>query len=249
MTEMSLRAVNVMISWSFLLFFLILAGERMCSIAQIVKDKETKLTDSSFDIYVNFLTIIAVVLSLATLIIEGKSFWLSLFNGGVTVDYSIVICAAGMLLFAGMAHTKFTQTLTQFLAYGFLFAAMVLQTIVNIDTGADAFGCVYSLVYLIVFSMAVPVVYKSEKEHSKLFHIIEAVSSIVLVSCFAVLLRFMFIGRGENLLLWLPMIILAIYDTILVVMNRKDTKAYYLLSFELLTAAVFFAGKILMAFR
>lgn len=249
MTEQALGVITVLISWSFLLFFLILAGERMCSIAQIVKDKTVKLTDSPFDIYMNFLTICAVAVSLGTLIIGGGKFWVSLFNGGVTVNYTIVICAAGMLLFAGMVHTKYTQTLTQFLAYAFLFAAMILRTIVNIDKGADEFGSVYSLIYLIIFSMAVPVVYKSEKEHSTLFHIMEAISSIALVCCFTVLLRFMFIGRGENLLLWVPVLIMAIYDTILVIMNREDKKAYYLLSFEILTAAVFLIGKILFAFR
>ena len=67
-----------------------------------------------------------------------------------------------------------------------------------------------------------------------------------LVISFTIMLRLMFIGRTENLLLWVPFIITAIGDTAVLWMGWTETVNTFVLIFACLSAVLFIVGKIII---
>ena len=146
-----------------------------------------------------------------------------------------------------MVHTEHTIAPIQFVSYGMLIIAMVLRTI-QVSSGAEfSFGFWYSLIFLTAFSMAIPVMYHSNIEQATLFHIIEAIASIVLVFFFTCMLRQMFIGLGNNLLYWIPIIVAILFDSVIIVMRWKESVNSFVLIFIIASTIIFAVGKIIFA--
>ena len=95
--------------------------------------------------------------------------------------------------------------------------------------------------------MAIPVVYRSEIKNAGVFHLIEAIVSVVLVAAFTYMLYLMFTGNGSNLLLWVPIIIAAVGDAVILAMSWKDSVNTFLLIFAVASVIVFALGKIAFA--
>lgn len=229
----------------FILYFLVLFCERAQSLVRIFLSKEIKAFGSGFDIYVNTLSIVSLLSTFVLLGFFNKDLWLAAFANPKSVDWSMAVITSGVILFSGMVHTEFTIPPVQFVSYGFLIAAMVLQTIVTGRTALSPVMLWYSLVYCVILSMAIPVVYRSEIRNAKLFHIIEALVSIALVVCFTYKLLMVFQGRGENLLLWIPFLIVAIGDALVLAMRWKESINSFVLIFSSLTVVAFVVGKIM----
>ena len=154
---------------------------------------------------------------------------------------------AGVMLVSGMMHTEYTVAPVQFVSYGMLIIAMALRT-VQTAAGADHPGMFwYSLAFLTVFSMAIPVMYRAEIAHATLFHVIEAIVALALVACFTWMLRDLFLGQGHNLLRWVPMLIAAVGDAVILAMRWKENVNTFVLLFVILSAVVFAVGKVLFA--
>ena len=171
----------MVISWLFLAYFLILGVERTRSIVLSVKNG---LFNGGFDGFVNVLTIVSLLSTLVMLVAFNGGFFKSLFIKNEKVDYTMLSITAGVILVSGMVHTEHTVPPLQFVAYGFIIAAMAVQTVLNVQADGKAFFRIYSLIYLVLFSMAIPVMYKSEIRFSTLFHVIEAVTALSLVEAF-----------------------------------------------------------------
>ena len=125
--------------------------------------------------------------------------------------------------------------------------AMVLRALqLSSDTGSR-FTLWYSLIFLTVFSMAIPVMYRSEISNATLFHIIEAAVSLLLVICFTWMLRDLFLGQGSDLLRWVPMILAAAGDAVILSMRWQESVNTFVLIFLIASLALFIAGKILFA--
>lgn len=240
------RKMNTAVSWFFLLYFVILFFERTQSLIRITSAANTKFLGTAFNGYVNIITVLSLAAALIMLIAFNKDFWLSLVNNSVTPNYSMLTVTAGVILVSGMVHTEFTVPPIQFTAYGMLIVAMILRT-VEATSGAAPFKFWYSLIYLTVFSMAIPVMYHSDIKNAAVFHVIEAVTALVLVACFTFMLREMFLGNGENLLYLLPIIIAVVCDTVILAMRWKESVNSFVLIFVILSAVLFAAGKILFA--
>ena len=106
-----------------------------------------------------------------------------------------------------------------------------------------------SLIYLILFSMAIPVMYHSEIEKAILFHVIEAVVSLALVAAFAVLMYKVLIGNAVNLFYVIPIAIAVIGDTIIVAMRWKEKVNGFVLIFLIAASVMWIAGRIAAAVR
>lgn len=239
--------MSVCISWCFLGYFLILFAERVQSLVRTFRQSPAGAFDSGFDIYVNGVALLSLTAALVLLLGFNRSFWPSLGSTGVLPDYTRLTVTAGVLLVSGMVHTEYTAAPVQFIAYGCLIAAMVLQTAVPSAGSAPAFMRWYSMVFLTVFSMAIPVMYRSGLPYARLFHGIEAVVSLALVVCFTVMLHRLFTGNGGDLLLWVPLLIAVLGDAILVILRWKESVNTFLLIFVSLTAVMFVAGRILFS--
>lgn len=241
------KYMNTVISWFFLAYFIILFAERSQSIIRTCTDTSRGLFASRFDGYVNILTIASLFAALVLLIFANRSFWQSLFQPQICADYSMLTLTAGALLVGGMVHTENTIAPVQFASYGMLIVAMVLRTAQLSSAAEHPFKLWYSILFLTVFSMAIPVMYRSEIPHATLFHIIEAVTALTLVFCFTWMLRDMFLGQGGDLLRWIPMIIAAVCDAVILAMRWKESVNSFVLIFLILSLAVFAVGKVLFA--
>lgn len=237
------RRFTKLISWLFLLYFVILSGERIQSLVRAVS--RDGLFPSAFDGFVNLTAILSLCAAAVMLVFFNRGFWRSL-TSSAAPDESALTITSGVILVSGMVHTEFTIAPIQFAAYGMLIVAMFLRA-AELSGGAEnRFSLWYSLVYLTAFSMAIPVVYRSGIGQAALFHFIEADVMLLLVLSFTVMLRRLFIGRGENLLLWIPFLIMAIGDAVVLWMRWTEEVNSFVLIFSGLSAVLFLIGKLII---
>lgn len=231
-----------------LAYYAVLASERIQSLIRSALSGQGLFRDG-FHAFVNVAVIVSLVGALILLAFCNGDFWRSLFHTSVTPDYSMLALTAGVILVSGMMHTDHTIAPIQFASYGFLILAMILRTVQVAGAGGSQVWMLwYSLVYLTLFSMAIPVVYEAfALNHHVVFHIVEAVTALLLVGCFTWLLRMVFLGQGENLLLWVPFLVMLILDAAVLALRWSQTVNTFVLIFYGLSVLAFVAGKIAFA--
>ena len=238
------------ISWLFLLYFVILFAERSRSLFSVIT--EGRLFAAEYDILVNMTAILSLLAAIVMLIVFNGSFWRSLFTA-VVPNYSILTITCGVILVSGMVHTEYTIPPIQFAAYGALIVAMILRAAELSKSAKDRFSLWYSLVYLTAFSMAIPVMYQlhtaADLSYERMFYLVEADVMLLLVVCFTLMLRRLFLGTGENLLLWIPFLIMAVGDTAVLWMRWSDEINFFVLIFAVLSAVLFIIGKVIFSVR
>lgn len=232
------------ISWLFLLYFVILFGERAQSLARVIA--EGQLFSDGYAILVDILALLSLCAAVILLAFCNKGFWRSLFSSAEP-DYSILTVTSGVILVSGMVHTEYTIPPIQFASYGALILAMILRT-AELPAGAKRRASLwYSLIYLTAFSMAIPVMYAlhtvSSSPFTAAFYAVEAVVMLLLVLSFTVMLRRLFLGQGEDLLLWIPFLIMVLGDTAVLWMRWADEINFFVLIFASLSAVLFLIGK------
>ena len=241
-----MHTLKIVISWSFLLYFVILFAERVQSLIRTALSGQGFFS-SGFACYVNMLTVLSTVATVVLLAGFNGGFWRSLVSGDAELNTNMLCITAGVLLLSGMVHTEYTIPGIQFAAYGVLIVGLVLQTVITAQNGAPLFKLWYSLVFLIVFSMAIPVMYHSEIEHAVLFHVLEAVTAFALVILFTYMMMRVMSGEGVNLLMWVPFLVMLIPDAVLIAMRWKEEVNWFVLIFAGLSTVLFVAGKIIFA--
>jgi len=238
------------ISWLFLLYFVILFAERVQSLVRVVA--EVRLFAAGFDIFVNLTAILSLCAGIIMLILFNAAFWRSLFSDTVP-DYANLTITSGVVLVSGMVHTEYTIPGIQFAAYGALILAMILRTVELSAAAENRASQWYSLIYLTAFSMAIPVMYQLQASDSllyeKAFCFIEADVMLLLVLSFTLMLRRLFLGRGEDLLLWIPFVIMVIGDAAVLWMRWTDEINFFVLIFAALSAVMFLVGKLIFRRR
>lgn len=247
MSAMQNSPLTRVIAWLFLGYFLVLFAERVQSLVRICRTSFSGLYRSGFDGFVNTVTILSLLVSVGLLIFGCKDFRKALVDSSVTPDYTMLTVTAGVMLVSGMMHTEHTIAPVQFVSYGLLIAAMVLRTVQTTSGDDHAFMFWYSLVFLTVFSMAIPVMYPAKISRATLFYVVEAIVALALVACFTWMLRDLFVGQGKDLLCWIPMAIAAIGDAVILAMRWKESVNTFVLIFIVLSAVVFAVGKVIFA--
>lgn len=232
------------ISWLTLAYFVILLAERVQSLVRIAVSQDVGFFDTGFDIFANGVTVVSLLAVAVMLPAGNKAFLRSLVNRACVPDYSMLAITSGVMLISGMMHTEFTIAPVQFVSYGALIAAMVLRTIECAPKAESKCRLWYSLVYLTLFSMAIPVMYHSHIENSVRFHIVSALAAFVLVLFFTLMLRRVYIGEAEDLLFIIPAVVMAALDALVIAMRWNEEVNMFVLIFASLTAVTFIVGKI-----
>lgn len=213
-------------NWFFLLYFLILFGERLQSIIRSVKDPELELFGSGFHIYVYLLTFVSLAGFLVLFVFCNKIFLRSLFirktNVQNLVNYKMLCITGGVELLSGMVHTEYTIAPIQFVAYGMLIVAMILRTAYFQKETAGKALLWLSLGYLVALSMAIPVVYESGLANANIFHFTEAIVSALLVYIFTYMLELVFLGKAQNLFLVWPILVATIGDAFVIWLRWEE---------------------------
>ncbi|MBQ1616363.1 MAG: hypothetical protein II086_03825, partial [Ruminococcus sp.] len=233
--------------WFFLLYFVILFAERLQSLLRAVSANQFFM--DTFEGIAGVIVSLSLLSAVVLLAFCNKPFWKSL-AGKAEPDYNMMTVNAGVILVSGMIHTEYTTPGIQFASYGMLIVAMILRAIRLMPESKNRFGLWYSLIYLTVFSMAIPVVYKHYTlTNATLFHVIEYCVMFALVCSFTLMLLRLFLGRGENLLLWLPFAIMAVVDAVVLWMDWTAEVNAFVLIFAALSVVLFVIGKIIFAVR
>ena len=240
-------------NWLIMLYFIILFVERVQSVVRSIKDKDVKLFGNGFNGYVYLAVFLSLAAFLVLLAVGNAWFLKSLFTMDMNVynaiDYRMLSITAGVILVSGMVHTEYTIPGIQFASYGMLIAALVIKTACVNAQAEDRVLLWMSLIYLILFSMAIPVMYHSEIDKAIFFHVIEAVVSLALVAAFAALMYKVMIGNAVNLFYVIPIAIALIGDTIIVVMRWKEKVNGFVLIFLIAATVMWAAGKIVATVR
>ena len=237
------------ISLLFLIYFVVLFIERAQSLYRSFSLTRKEMFSSSFDIYVNVVTMISLLSFLVLICFFNKDFWASLVSKEAKVNYSMLTLTAGVILISGMVHTEYTIPGIQFASYGALIMAMVLKTIEKTGGGGDDTLMWYSLIYSVMFSMAIPVVYKSSIDKAALFHTIEAVVSLSLVVAFTYMLNRVFLTKADDLMSLVPFLIMLIGDTLVLALRWKESVNSFVLIFASISTLMFALGRILIHYR
>lgn len=195
----------------FFAYFAVLIAERLYSlIASGVNGVD--FFGSGFNGYVYMAAILSIAAAVCYLLLKNITFFAAPFTFSKNVHDRInmrALCvASGIVLISGMVHTEYTVAPVQFVAYGALIVAMIIQTALSGKTAKNRVALWLSVVYLTCFSMAIPVMYTTTIENYGLFYSLEAFTSAALVACFTYMLIKIFDGTAEDLFL-IPPILLA----------------------------------------
>ena len=237
------------ISFLFLIYFVVLFIERAQSLYRSFSLTRKEMFSSSFDIYVNVVTMISLLSFLVLICFFNKDFWASLVSKEAKVNYSMLTLTAGVILISGMVHTEYTIPGIQFASYGALIMAMVLKTIEKTGGGGDDTLIWYSLIYSVMFSMAIPVVYKSSIDKAALFHTVEAVVSLALVVAFTYMLNRVFLTKADDLMSLVPFLIMLIGDILVLALRWKESVNSFVLVFVSISTLMFIIGRLLIHYR
>ena len=245
---MKVQTSSAVMNWLIFLYFAILFTERTQSIVRSLRDKNIKIMGSGFNKYVYIITFVSLLAFLVMLFTCNKWYLKSLFTRDADVcgkiNYLMLSVTAGVILIGGMVHTEYTVPVIQFASYGLLIAALIIKTVQMNSLASSSLMLWLSVVYLIVFSMAIPVMYHSEIAKAGLFHLIEAVVSLALVAAFTFLMYRVLVGNAVNLFFVIPIVIAVIGDAVILAMRWKEKVNGFVLIFLVASVVMWIAGKI-----
>jgi len=231
------------INLCFFLYFLILIVERAISVVLSFANS-VNVFGNVFNGYVYSLVFLSIAGFIVYLVMKCRPHVKALFKPVEQLNFVNLCIASGILLLSGMVHTEYTIPVIQFISYGILIVGILLQVIVNHKTSDNKPLLWISFVYLVCFSMAIPVMYHSFIELHVLFHILEAITSVALVIAFTYLFIIIFKGESDLFKLW-PIIIAVVLDAVLIALRWQEEVNFFVLIFISLAALMFLLGLIL----
>ena len=237
------KIINYFINLCFILYFVILLVERILSVVLSLVNG-INMFSNGFNAYTYSLVFVSIVGWLIYFIARCRLSIKGLFNKEVVYPFFDLCLASGILLLSGMVHTEYTIPVVQFISYGILIIGILLKVILLNNSSQNRTILWLSFSYLVAFSMAIPVMYRSMMETHVLFHILEAIISFGLVIAFTVLFAQLFNGK-ENLFYPLPIIVALFGDTALIILRWKEEINYFVLIFISLSVVLFVVGYII----
>lgn len=238
------KKMNIFINWSFFLYFLILFIERLESVIRIFIEGQEFAFLTFFRGFNLILVLASLIGALLLLIFINRDFFIGLFTNRV-VDYKKLMLSVGVLLISGMIHTEFTILAIQFVSYGFLILALILQSVIAQKEAKHPSLLWISLIYLVSFSMAIPVVYESNLEGNALFHSLEIVIALFMILSFVYMADQLFLGKGEHLIYIYPFLMTLLGDIFLIVFRWNEYINVFLIIALIATIIFFIIGKVL----
>lgn len=233
--------LNYLINLSFFLYFAILLSERVISVVLSIVNG-VNLYANAFNAYLYTLVFISIIGFIIYLLLKCRDNIKGLFQKpNEKMKFAHLSIASGILLLSGMVHTEYTIPVIQFVSYGILIIGLLLQVIINISKGGNKTLHWLSFIYLVSFSMAIPVMYHSNIELATLFHIAEAISSVLLVGIFTCFLLMLFAGK-DDLFIITPVLSMIVFDSALIVLRWKEEINYFVLIFASLSLVIFIIG-------
>ncbi len=234
------KTLTYLISLSFFVYFLLLIAERLISVSLSLANGVNLYADG-FSGYVYTVVFVSIGAFLVYLLIRCRKNIKALFKMEEEPPFRDLIIAAGILLLSGMVHTEYTISGLQFASYGIWIAGILLKVILLAPNSVDKVLLWLSFAFLVSFSMAIPVMYRTYLDTAKFFHLIEGIGGILLVGLFTYAVGSLFGGCHD---LFHPSLLLTalVIDVPLIVMRWSEEPNIFVLIFASLTLALFIAG-------
>lgn len=237
-------AINLM----FILYFVILIIERVVSLFLSIKNG-INIFGNGFNIFVYSTIFISIIGFIIYMSIKCRFCIKALFvindESIEKINFSSLVVASGILLLSGMVHSEYTYLIIQFISYGFLIVGIILQTILNQRYADNKIILWLSTIFLVFYSMAIPVVYKLNLDYSTIFHVFEGITTYLLVGMFTYMTICLF-NNKNNLFNYFYIIPATFLDIIIISMRWQEVKNIFLLVFLVLSVIVFVIGKIIV---
>lgn len=236
-------AMNIL----FFLYFVILIAERGMSII-LSFIKGVKIIGHGFNFFAYFSIILSIISFILFIIFKCNKELKALFivndESIENINFYSLLKAAGLILISGMVHSEFTTSIMQFVSYGFLIVAFILQAILNQKECKNKCLLWLSTFYLISYSMAIPVIYPSLIDLHIIFHVIEGFSSFLLLGIF-VHMTIVFFKNQDSIFMYSFIIPCLVLDSVLIFMRWNEEINLFLLIFVSLSVVLFVLGKII----
>lgn len=239
MGEKTIDNLNNCIKIFIILYFVILAAERIQSLVR-AGSKNELMTDGLHK-YMTVLCIFSFVGTIGMLIAMGAMSK----NASDETMLALLCAAVGCILLSGMVHTEYTIPGIQFGAYGMLIIAMALKVVTQQDILTSGKRAIV-LIYLVAFSMAIPVVYASQIKNKTVFHITESIVSFALVVVFAIMLYLLFEGKYQAVMHPLFIIVALIGDILVLALRWKEQVNGFVLVALALAVVLYLPAKLMI---
>ena len=236
------KAINTLIILGFLFYFLILLVERVLAlIFSIDQGGLLALKEGTFlGIATYSLTALSVLGGTFLFVKSFLKIFPKLFSKDIFPledEYPHLVLASMVLLLGGMMHTGWTLAPIQFVSYGFLILSMIVVcTDFCLKDKANRFFYIVSLIYLILFSMAIPVVYSIADNGAigVIFYIGEFAAVFLLLPFFGIALNALFLKGRVGFCPWM-VIVMAVLDGVIIGLKWNEEINFFLLIFASLT--------------
>ena len=235
-----MKTFNLLIKLSFYLYFLILIVERALSVSLSFANG-VNIFQGGFNIFTYLTVFVSILAFLVYFIWKCRD---SFNFKDENPDYTKLCIASGILLLSGMVHTEYTISGIQFASYGILIAGILLRVIMLNSFNENKLLLWFSFSYLVAFSMAIPVMYRTHLGTHVYFHVYEGITSYLLVGLFTLLMVLLFKGVS-NLFLIVPFIIMVVLDSFLIAWRWPEEINFFVLIFASLSSVLFIVGFIL----
>ncbi len=236
------KKLTYIINLSFFLYFIILICERVLSVVLSLVNGVNLYRDG-FNGYTYTAVFVSIAAFIIYLLIRCRDNIKALFVKKEDVHFVDLCIASGILLVSGMVHTEYTIPVIQFISYGILIIGILIKVIMNVYSGGNKALHWLSFIYLVAFSMAIPVMYRSFIDQNTVFHIIEAVNSLFLVVVFTYLLILVFENNDDLFIIW-TVALMAALDAVLIALRWSEEINYFVLIFAGVAVLTFIVGYI-----
>lgn len=156
-------------------------------------------------------------------------------------NWKELLVGSMVLLISGMMHTGWTLSALQFVAYGLLIMAMICNTIDSCLRNKNNYNSIISVIFLTLFSMAIPVAYISiNSATAGLFYTFTLISVFTLIPIFGFML-YEFFSKGEISFDYAPVLVMFVLSGAVVMLNFTSFEDFnlFVAIFVVLTAAFY----------
>lgn len=250
MSDKNKALFKYLINLTFILYFLILITERVLSFVLTMNKDSSLVFNNGF----NSFTFIFAGLSILAFVIVycalcRDSFKLLIHpkqKETLPVNFVNLSIVSGVLLLSGMVATPNTISGIQFGAYGILIVGLLLRTIECSYTTKNKLSLWLSFIYLVCFSMAIPVMHEAPSTTQDLlvFHIVEAVAVNVLVCMFTFLEAYMFKEEDFRLFSVVSLVLVIAFNVALALWPSLDKSMinWFAIIFAIASVVIFLFG-------
>lgn len=246
------KILNRLISIGFIGYVLILVAERIAALVLSVNNGGAYALVSNNVMPTIYYAIVCLSLTSGVVLLAKPLYKMAvcLFKSeNYEFNWKELLIGTMVLLFSGMMHTGWTLAPLQFVSYAFLIGAFVCVTIDSCQRRKNNYNSIISVIFLSLFSMAIPVAYISVNEATQVpFYIFTLLAVFVEIPVLGFML-YDFFNNGEIKFDYSPVLTIGVLSGAVVLLNFTGTGDfnYFVAIFTCLTIA-FYLGFCLKLF-